>query len=607
MSAVHHDWRTDLNHVQRMLEQEPRYLSTTDENTLRQFSKLLRVCQVSDPCDKTVHKWYKLCLHLLTDSAPFAKCRLLANKIAKTLPLADRQQASNEATAATELAVLLSDADLMACFDELLSDEAKAYQQQHPADVAAAKTLTQRLVSGSYGPKLKSMMLDSLQNPLLLLPGFLRLLLLDLILQGKDPQKAVRWFSQASEADIAFLKRSLVAIRQKLAAHADLSDVEINSLLLRPKPHLSSAIERAIKMICEAATPTINQTLHSRLLEHIGYYFQPTNEQLAVAVKHCLEGHHSDRAFSLACYTAGKERDKAVLSVLQSLRSQEEDIVTACSLVETLLIREPDYYVQVVSFFTPILIEAQYLSLAIQYAKDIGNHSRFAELVSPITAAIISFVAEPKRGESLVALIECSPSFETRSQVLEQCIDQLLRPREIQNSAPIDVVGCLTFIDMIKDKLLQLQGRSSLLFIALKNSLVSLKYEEREKELLPKYVQMAEKIEDKAIRQDLFERLCCELLKDPISEIDIARIEVLIDLCKEGQDKALLQKQLALTVDKVNHKKALEIVTKIKDNLVKLQTRRLLGIESDEQTTDTSSSSTLRGVLSFLSKGFFCK
>jgi len=600
------DVHESLKRVQQFLQHEPQYLSKSNIHDLKHFTKHLQACNDSTAWLSIQRNWARLCLQLVTDSAPYAKCSKLAEKIEKLLAkLSSSPKQETESSPASELRDLIQLPNFKMAFEKLLSDQARDYQRRFPEDIATSCALVERITQGAYGAKLKNVMLDSHDNPLLLLSGFLRLLLIDQILEGKDPKKSISWFSEVESQEVATISRAVAAIQVKLASQAALSKREIHSILITPKPHFSHAIEKAINSICGKAS--LNQTIHSILLEHIGHYFHPTNAQLHASVTLCLEERLPDRAFSLALFTAGKEKDAMVQKVLQEVTRFEDGVVSCCSLVETLLLKDPEYYVQAVSLLAPILVKSGHMQVAVHYALDIEFHAQYCDLVAPLLSTIAALPRSSENEEALCSLIECSASLEIRAKVLEHCLEQFLRQ---DNAEPFAtrVVYCQAFLENIKNKQLRLLGLSSLLFITLKNTLVALKYEEKGRESLPNYVRLAEGIDDKTVRHDLFERLCRELLKDPVSDLDIERVEILIGFCSEGEDKSFLQKQLALVVDKINHPKALEIVSRIKDQQVKLQTIRLIALETDEvPTNNKSTSGTARGVLHYLSRALFSK
>lgn len=545
--------------------------------------------------------WYRICSALVTPPLE------ITDKISKRVERIATHLFENPGKP-HEKAVAESIQDLFS--DEKVQDTFAKYLASPRGLAAAAKGFVSRIMQGHYGSKFKESILDvSPANPLMLHVNFPRLLLLDLILQKKNPKREVEWFSQAKDEDVQQLLTLFDNFKTTMRTQAGVSESEFPIGVLSRKPRFSKAIESSIAKLLSDVS--YQNPAHSQLLMHIGPHFMPKDRDLEL-IAHALCKTRPDRAFATACLASPRERVKIAQMVLDTVLMNDTKL--ACSLVETLLDSDqPAFYSQCINFFALSLARHNMLELAVMYALDIKNSLYYPELSNNLAIEIAKRGSDGKAQAQVTTLINNLLDFSQQETVLETYLESYLAFGDPEATSKMRFERCSTFIRGFSQKL-QTSGTSSLIYVALKSCLIMMTYDETEKKALPTYIKLFDTIKDPLERQDLLERICKVILKDTDSMVGQTRIEVLVEAIKDISAKQYLWKQLAIFLENQDQEtQALEVANRIADDTMRVQTLRLLTSPSKPATpllrskVTPAKEGTIKGVLKFLARTFFGK
>lgn len=569
-------------------------------------------------------KWCRVCSELVADPPRFSPLCLdrVHNIGIKVRRVPEPTKDVAEKTAAEEVLQLLDSSIVQENLKQLLSPEAKSQLTSCPNAIKRAKKLVRRLTNGHYGEHLKQKVFDSLKNPLHLHTQFLRLLLIDLLLQGKDPLRKVEWFSSSSAyvaektaGDIARIKDEIAKLGPALKARAALDNSDFAKFAISHKPCFAAQIEDCIARVVNSSS--YNRIMHQRTLEHMGPFFQPKNSELGVIAGTLIQTDPT-RAFNIACLMIGKERVKIVCHVLKAIIDSKR-LLLACTLLESLLPNEIGLYCQCMEFFAPKLVELDQFNFAMQYMRQLAEHPCYIAIAKSVIVQIAKKGVTDSNQSQIISVITEARTLEQQAELLETCFTQFLFLPRSDASFEVRFAACEALLKKFDDGQLRQLGLSSLHFIPLHQSLTMMPHDTKEKETLPKHVRTLENLSDTDVRHHTLDRLTKEFLGDSASDQDRARMEELASTLNQKNEKTYLYQQLALSVNKTNPKKASEIVSRISDPLARVQTERLLNptgrpesstlndrvIAPIEQPSRVFSS--IRGALKFFTDSVFPK
>lgn len=261
-------------------------------------------------------RWSMVCLDFLSGNYSSVKSVKRLEKIDARLnalcacfvPDPRQNRKTEEKSAAEDIIDLLGSDHVNEHVHELLSSSAKELLNTSPKALTQAKIMLGRIMHGMYGKRLKSKVLDASCSPLYLHTAFLKILLVDMVMRGVDPQKECEWFSSCDAKEMRALQETLLDLKETVMCRAQLSSVVVQAALLSKGAYLSETMEEKLKRV--KSEENYSRATHNLVLEHLSPYFNPKNELLLILAACTAVSTSLATKFRLVCHMQGPDAER---------------------------------------------------------------------------------------------------------------------------------------------------------------------------------------------------------------------------------------------------------------------------------------------------------